>query len=523
MKPGLIVVAVAVLFLLAALIWSLGTDPAMANSCSGGFHFHEPSTCHKHCQNGMSGHNSTHGDDCSVPIPTPRTRSERSDSDSNSASNSVSNNGPRQTPLPCPVAVQGFQVDSGTDSITDSSLKLAWDAPGPSSLHGYRIESCSSAAANCPDAAEVANPSPSVTSHTLTGLDPNTAYFFRITALAQPDSATCSDTAASAIITATTAKIRLVVDNFRATDITTTTMTLRWDAPESTTGLDKYKIERCWSPDPGCTLGRHVVTLDNTATSYNLTDLYGSTTYYYRITALAVSNSDYQDSDPAASRGSASGDSDGDDATSSGMVKANTALAVPGDLKTLECAGNQATLWWVLPALWHRDVAHYLLQVCNDANCTDVVATHQITWNWGQFDAPSLAPNTTYYFRMQTIGKNGWLDSDWSETVSCTTAKQPLPAITGFTIGNNGDDSAGVPLTWDSITHTALDKYRLEVCSGDTAYCETPDGYDVAESSYTHTCAAGTRCYYRVRAKAVATSDYLDGPWSGLVSVWIPE
>ena len=421
------------------------------------------------------------------------------------------------------MAVQGFQVDSGADSITDSSIKLTWDAPGSSSLHGYKVESCSSADADCPDATEVATPSQSATSHTLTGLTFNTTYFYRITALANPNSDTCSDTAASAIVTATTTKIRLVVDNFRATDFTSTTMKLQWDAPESTTGLDKYKLERCWSTDSGCTLGRHVATLDNTATSYNLTDLYGSTTYYYRLTALAVPNSDYMDSDPAASRGSTSDGSDSDDETSSGMVEANTALAAPHDLTALECAGDQATVWWVLPALWHRDVDHYSLQVCTDADCTNVLATHQITWNWGEFDVPSLSPNTTYYFRMQSIGKNGWLDSDWSETISCTTAKQPLPAITGFTISNNGDESTGVPLTWDGITHTALDKYRLEVCSGDTAFCETPDGYDVTEASYTHACAAGTRCYYRVRAKAVATSDYLDGPWSGRVSVWIPD
>ena len=78
--------------------------------------------------------------------------------------------------------------------------------PGPSSLYGYRIESCSSADADCPDATEVATPSRSVTSHTLTDLDPHTAYFFRITALANPSSATCSDAAASAIVTATTDK-----------------------------------------------------------------------------------------------------------------------------------------------------------------------------------------------------------------------------------------------------------------------------------------------------------------------------
>ncbi len=509
-KPGLlIVVAGAALLLLTALIWSLGADSATANSCGGGYHFHEPDTCHKHCHNGMSGHNSSHGDDCSVSNPTPRpTRRTRSPAPTPT---------PQPTPLPCPVAVQGFQVGS----ITDSSIEVTWDAPGPSSLYGYKIESCSSAGADCPDAAEVATPSRSATSHTLTGLDPNAPYFFRITALANPSSATCSDTAASEIVTGTTAKRRLVVDNFRVASTTSTTALLAWDAPASTTGLDKYKIESCSSADASCPDATEVATPANTATTHSLSNLNASTTYYYRITALAIPDSDYLDSDPSAARGTTPGNSGGDDPGNppgddnpEGIVVVTTALPAVTDL-AVTCTADSATLIWTAPAST-TNIASFKVEVLKTGGSA---TTYTVASSATTYTVTGLAPNTFYYFSVQAWGNPGYQASDWIAT-SCTTEKKALPAIVGFTVDSH-TDQGGVPLAWDAMTHTALDKYRLEVCSN--AQCSSPTGFDVTDTAYTHTCAQGTTCYFRVRAKATANTDYKDGPWSDFVIVSIPN
>lgn len=500
-KPGLIIAAVAALFLLTALIWSLGADSATANNCGGGYHFHEPDTCHKHCQNGMSVHNSSHGDNCTVSNPTPKPRR---------ASPSPTST-PQPTPLPCPAAVQGFQVDSGADSITDSSIKVTWDAPGPSSLYGYKIESCSSAGANCPDATEVATPSQSVTSHTLLGLDPHTPYFFRITALASPNSATCSDSAASAIVTATTAKRRLVVDNFRVAGVTSHTVTLQWDAPASTTGLDKYQIESCSAADVNCPDATEVATPAKTETTQIVTGLDPSTTYYYRITALAIPTSAYLDSVPGDTAGDTAGDPPDD------LVVATTALP-PVEGLEVTCTANSATLTWTAPVST-TNVDNFEVQYCNDSACTTPVSAGTPLASATSFTVVNLSPNTAYYFRLRATGKTGYHDSDWSDAVLCQTDKTPLPAITGFTV-DSYSNQGGVPLVWDAMTHTAFDKYRLEVCAD--AQCSSPIGYDVTTASYTHTCAQGDTCYYRVRAKAAADSDYKDGPWSGFVIVSIP-
>ena len=476
---------------------------ASAQACNSPYHSHGD-TCHKHCKNAGQ----DHGEDCSVSNPTP-TPTREPDPDPT----------PTPTVIPCPADVTGFQVDS--DSITDSSITVKWNAPS-ASPYGYKIESCSSSDSSCPDATQVATPSGGATTHTLTGLNRNTQYFFRITALAFPNSS-CQDSAASSIVTATTTKTRLVVDNFRASSVTSTTVTLEWDAATPAAGLDKYKLESCTSSDPSCPGATEVATPAKTVTSYTATGLDSSTTYYYRITALAISNSNYLDSDPAATRGETTGNNNGNNnlqSLTAGMVQVDTALApVTGLGAACADSSNSATLTWTAPTST-TNIANFQIQRCASADCDSPVANGTPAASATTHTVKNLSANTTYYFRIRAVAKMGYQNSDWSSTVSCKTSKIPLPAITGFSV-DSSNQNGGVPLVWDAITNTALDKYRLEVCS--STQCTSPTGYDATSASYNHTCSPGDACYYRVRAVAKANSDYTDGPWSAFVIVSIPS
>ena len=517
-RTSLIIAVGAFLLLLAALLWSLDAGSATATNCGGGYHFHDPDTCHKHCQNGMSSHNTDHGDDCSVANPTPKpTRKPPPPQPT-----------PIPTPIPCPADVTGFQVGS----VTDSSITVQWNTPH-ASPYRYKIESCTSSDASCPGATQVATPSGSATSHTLTNLNANTAYYFRITALAFPNSS-CQDSAASSIITGTTLKTRLVVDNFRASNITSTTVTLQWDAATPAAGLDKYKLERCTSSDASCPGATQVATPAKTVTSHTVTGLDPSTTYYYRITALAIPNSNYLDSDPAAARGATIGNGNNNNNPNilpntppndpsdlpGGMVEVQTALApVAGLAAACADSSNSASLSWTAPAST-TNIANFQIQRCASSNCTSPVADGTPAASATSHTVKNLSANTTYYFRIRAVAKMGHHNSDWSSTVSCKTSKISLPAITGFTV-DSSDQNGGVPLVWDAVTNTALDKYRVEVCS--STQCTSPTGYDATSASHNHTCSPGNACYYRVRAKAKANSDYSDGPWSAFVIVSIPS
>lgn len=515
--PYIVAIGTALL-LLTALLWALNADSTTANNCGGGYHFHEPDTCHKHCKNGMSPHNRTHGDNCIVPDPTPRpTRRPRPAATSTpiprrSAQTLAT---PTPTPLPCPSDVTGFEVGS----VSDSSITMTWDTPQSSQPHGYKIESCNSAAPGCPGAAEVATPVGSATTHTLTDLAANTPYHFRITALADPNSA-CSDSAASTIVTVKTAKIQLVVDNFRASQVTSTTATLAWDAPASTTGLDRYRIEECNSADASCPGAREVATPAKTATTHKVTGLDPMVTFYYRITALALANSNYLDSDPSASRGTTPG------APPAGIVEITTLRPPVGSLSATCSADSatfdSATLAWSV-SVARSSISDFKIEVLEDcADCSPDVFS--VARSKSSYTVMGLSPNTVYHFTVYYRGTRSLGEGDNYESerasVQCTTTKQPLPVITGITV-NSFTENGGVPLAWNTMIHSALDRYRIQVCS-DAQCSALPTTYDTKQTAYSHICPRNSTCYFRVRAMATAASDYTDGPWSNFVIVSIP-
>ena len=504
--PGipLIVAIGTALLLLTALLWTLNADPATANSCGGGYHFHEPDTCHKHCKNGMSSHSSTHGDNCSVSNPTPRpTRRPRRSATSTPTPRPRTQPlvTPTPTPRPCPADVVGFEVDS----VSGSSITMAWDAPRGSQPHGYKIESCNSAVPGCPGATVMATPVGSATTHTLTNLAANTPYHLRITALADPNSA-CSDSAASTIVTANTTKIRLVVDNFRASEVTSTTATLAWDAPASTTGLDRYRLEQCTSADASCPGATQVATPAKTATTHKVTGLEPMVSFYYRITALAVANSNYLDSDPAASRGTTPGD------TPAGIVEITTLRPSVRGLSAT-CTADSATLTWRVPVA-RSGLADFKVEVLEDcADCNPDVFS--VARTESGYTVTGLSSNTVYHFTVyyrstRGVGKTGNYESDRA-SVQCTTKIRLV--VDNFRASEVTSTTA--TLAWDApASTTGLDRYRLEQCTSADASC--PGATQVATPAKTATTHKVTGLepmvsfYYRITALAVANSNYLD-------------
>ena len=187
-----------------------------------------------------------------------------------------------------------------------SSLTLAWDAPNPSTgLGEYRIERCASSDScdSPPWQATVSEDGSATYTSTVSGLEANTPYYFRITALAAPDSGYL-DSEPSAILTARTTKITLSeVGDFKVASKTDIAMTLQWGAPENApdppAGLYSYRIERCSSSGSSsnpCPDAAEEATPAGTETTHTATNLTPGTTYHFRIRALAAADGDYEDS-----------------------------------------------------------------------------------------------------------------------------------------------------------------------------------------------------------------------------------
>ena len=352
------------------------------------------------------------------------------------------------------------------------------------------------------------------TTHTLTGQSSNLpddwGYFFRIIALAAKNSG-CQDAAPSAILLAnpklvTTKAIStqvlpagLTVENFRVASVTDSAVTLQWDSPPSTVGLDGYKIEHA-----SCSDATAVAVPNKSATSQVLMGLDSGTTYHYRIIALTTSETAVEDSDPSA------------------IISATTLHPAlpPVTGLTASCSIASADLTWTMP-VFPKHVAGYRIQYCTDAGCDSPTSGGAPTAAATSHTVQGLFANTIYHFRIRATGRTEHEDSGWSGTVPCTTAKIPLPAITGLMIDSSTVDS-DVSLSWDTVSNAALDTYRIEVCLNTDCQGTSTD-YETAEAEYVHDCARDSQCYYRVRAEAKTDSNYRHGPWSSFLVIQIPK
>ena len=171
-----------------------------------------------------------------------------------------------------------FRHDSS--SLTHNTAKLQWDAVSPTP-DKYRIESCSSSSAGCPDATLVTSPAGSATSHDLSSLTRNTAYYYRIKALAASNS-DYSDSGWASILTVTTAKEPLAaISGFTSERIKPPNNQIKvrvsWNA-NSQTGLDKYELVECSDKNCSSTKATHLIT----ETKHEFI-AQRNTSYYFRV------------------------------------------------------------------------------------------------------------------------------------------------------------------------------------------------------------------------------------------------
>lgn len=109
-------------FVLAFFVIGAGN---VEKTCHAPFHFHNEGTggltgsniCHRHCQNGMSLHNSDHGQNCSTETPT-AIESDREES------------APEPEPIPAATPPQpNTQQTTTAQTTTVQSLPSSWQGP----------------------------------------------------------------------------------------------------------------------------------------------------------------------------------------------------------------------------------------------------------------------------------------------------------------------------------------------------------------------------------------------------------
>ena len=179
------------------------------------------------------------------------------------------------TTPPPPAAPANLQASN----IATTSAVLSWDAPS-GHITGYKILYRISVPGSQLETL-VANTSDTLTTYTVQGLEPGTAYAFRVVAIGPGGESSMSNF------------VRVDTDappppaapsNLQVSNVTTTSTILSWDAPADPS-ITGYKI-MYRTPATQSNLSILVANTGNTDTSYTVNNLEPDTVYVFRIIAV---------------------------------------------------------------------------------------------------------------------------------------------------------------------------------------------------------------------------------------------
>jgi hypothetical protein len=215
------------------------------------------------------------------------------------------------SPAPVPATVTtttttrpppGTRLPSVTDltirpgSPSHSSIIVTWSAPGPTAhIAEFRLQHCFQGA-DCKD--HVTRPS-SATMHTESSLGRNTAYHFRIRAVANPNSgyedSDWSPIAEGKTTTQPLPQVTVVSAEPGSPSHSSMTLTWSWMTPGSPNNLTGFRLQRCGNAS--CTgTSADSGTASDSDRSHTFTGLTRNTPYHFRIQAVG-SQLRYTDSD----------------------------------------------------------------------------------------------------------------------------------------------------------------------------------------------------------------------------------
>ena len=319
------------------------------------------------------------------------------------------------TTLPTPPAAPTALVAS---AITATGLTLSWTAPsGPISSYALEYSTDNTFASGV----TTLTPAGGATSQAITGLSANTTYFFRLKAINLGGESPFSTPALSATT------LPGPPSNLAASNVLQTTLTLTWNAPGGT--LTGYALRYSTSPDPS---GATPVSVDASATSFNVTGLTPNTTYYFQISALNGSGS----------------------SLASNVLQVSTLPnppAAPTNLTATAITTTGLTLTWTPPA---GPISSYVLQYSTDDTFTTIFTQLPPAGNATSAVITGLTANTTYFFRLKAINAGG--ESPFAATTGISTLPGAPTALTASAI-----TQTTLTLSWTAPTGTVTG-YELQ-------------------------------------------------------------
>ncbi|MEI7419703.1 MAG: fibronectin type III domain-containing protein [Actinomycetes bacterium] len=341
------------------------------------------------------------------------------------------------------------------------------------------------------------------TSMSMTSLKADTNYWFRVRG--ENGGTIGQDTTymnlAWANTTGKTAVSELpgVPSNFRASEISSSGLTIDWTAPLDNGGsaITNYSVE--YSNDAGATWTNARLAA-STSTQLKLSGLLPVTNYLFRIAAVtAFGKSPYLT---------------GSVTTLIAQASAPTALTV------VSVTSNKVTLAWSTPlANGGSAVTSYLVEVSSDSGSTWTVVPRAATDLLG-ITANSLQAGKTYLFRVSAVTSFGTGQATSPLSVATTQLSGP-PAPRDFKVSTI--KSTGVAVSWKAPvlpSGVKISNYLVDISLDGTNWLTVTKKVSTTASISISNLQVGTS--YQLRVSTVATtgtSDYLIGYFTTLATV----
>ncbi len=373
----------------------------------------------------------------------------------------------------------GPPTDLEATANGDSAIGLSWSPPGnigSSEIIGYRIEVS-------PDGSDwsdlEANTGSTSTTHKHTGLSPDTALHYRVSAINNTNTGSPSDTASARTAPpgepGAPTGLSATADGDSAID-------LSWTAPAytGTSAIAGYRIEV--SPD-GSDWSDLEANTGSTATTYKHTGLSPDTTLHYRVSATnAAGTGEPSEPDNATTDGTAPGPPTNLVATADGDSAIDLSWSPPGQ------TGSSA-------------ITGYRIEASPDgSNWSDLEANTGSTAT--TYKHTGLSPHTTLHYRVSAI--NNTLTGPPSDTASARTTVVSGAPIAPTSLIATADGTSAIDLSWTAPSDTgssAITGYRIEMSPDGSNWSDLEANTDSTATTYKHTgLSSDTTLHYRVSA-----------------------
>ena len=314
-----------------------------------------------------------------------------------------------------------------TSSPTTSSLALSWTAPSGSQTTDYLVQYSinNSSWTTFNDGAST------TTSTTITGLNSNTLYYFRVATVANPTSSYSSSGTGTTTPGAST--------SFTTTS-DAVSVSLSWTAPTGNQTITDYVIQKSTNNSTFTTFSDGT----SNSTSATVTGLLSDVLYYFRVAAVN-------------SAGTGSYEYTSETTLDPQAVDSLSVAAKGFDFVDLE---------WDLPTLYGATVQGYQINYTSPYGIPNLLIANSTNSTARSFTISDLTPGTEYSFRIGVWTLSGGLSAA-GNIANVTTYQVANYTIGGFDFESSNPNQIGIRLTQEDTEN------------GKVLYVNYPNTYDM--------------------------------------------